>query len=192
MVSQENSSDHASGVDASLLSSYNDKIRPLLDAIDKLRDLNVMQEGIQLPTIVVVGDQSSGKSSVLESLAGISLPRGDGICTRVPLVIRLQNHAQSDTQLQLEYLTKVVSTDESNVAKVINLATDEIAGNGKGISHTPMTLSVKKNGVPDLTMIDLPGIYAHSCNLVNFLDHCFVPYRRILKQKMNMLKMTKC
>ncbi|KAK1379722.1 Vacuolar sorting protein VPS1, dynamin [Heracleum sosnowskyi] len=158
MIVQENASDHTSGVDASLVSTYNDRIRPLLDAIDKLRNLNVMQEGIQLPTIVVVGDQSSGKSSVLESLAGISLPRGDGICTRVPLVIRLQNHAQSDSLLQLEYLTKVVSTDESNVAIAINLATDEIAGNGKGISHTPLTLVVKKNGVPDLTMIDLPGI----------------------------------
>ncbi|XP_074342625.1 dynamin-related protein 4C-like [Apium graveolens] len=158
MIVQENSGDHVSGVDASLVSTYNDRIRPLLDAIDKLRNLNVMQEGIQLPTIVVVGDQSSGKSSVLESLAGISLPRGDGICTRVPLVIRLQNHAQSDSNLQLEYLTKVVPTDESNVAKAINQATDEIAGNGKGISHTPLTLVVKKNGVPDLTMIDLPGI----------------------------------
>ncbi|XP_017221668.1 dynamin-related protein 4C-like [Daucus carota subsp. sativus] len=160
MIVQENSVDQVPGVDASLLSSYNDRIRPLLDAIDKLRDLNVMQEGIQLPTIVVVGDQSSGKSSVLESLAvaGISLPRGDGICTRVPLVIRLQNHAQSDSSLQLEYLTKVVPTDELSVAKAINMATDEIAGNGKGISHTPLTLVVKKNGVPDLTMIDLPGI----------------------------------
>ncbi|KAK1379719.1 Dynamin-related protein 4C [Heracleum sosnowskyi] len=158
MIVQENASNPVSGIDESLVSSYNDRIRPLLDAIDKLRDLNVMQEGIQLPTIVVVGEQSSGKSSVLESLAGISLPRGDGICTRVPLVIRLQNHAQSDSLLQLEYLTKVVSTDESNVAIAINLATDEIAGNGKGISHTPLTLVVKKNGVPDLTMIDLPGI----------------------------------
>lgn len=158
MLVEENSSDPISGVDAPLVSSYNDRIRALLDAIDKLRDLNVMQEGIQLPTIVVVGDQSSGKSSVLESLAGISLPRGDGICTRVPLVIRLQNHEQSETHLQLEYLTEVISTDESNVAKAINLATDEIAGNGKGISRTPLTLVVKKNGVPDLTMIDLPGM----------------------------------
>ncbi|MFQ6649013.1 hypothetical protein Gotur_022207 [Gossypium turneri] len=49
----------------------------------------VMKEGIQLPTIVVVGDQSSGKSSVLESLAGVNLPRSQGICTRVPLIIRL-------------------------------------------------------------------------------------------------------
>ncbi|KAK1379711.1 hypothetical protein POM88_026455 [Heracleum sosnowskyi] len=158
MIVQENASNPVSGIDESLVSSYNDRIRPLLDAIDKLRDLNVMQEGIQLPTIVVVGEQSSGKSSVLESLAGISLPRGDGICTRVPLVIRLQNHEQSDTHLQLEYQTKVVSTDESKVAQAINLATDELAGSAKGISNTPLTLVVKKNGVPDLTMVDLPGI----------------------------------
>ena len=39
----------------------------------------VMEEGIQLPTIVVVGDQSSGKSSILESLARINLTRGHGI-----------------------------------------------------------------------------------------------------------------
>ena len=32
--------------------------------------------------MVVVGKQSSGKSSVLESLTGIELPRSDGTCTR--------------------------------------------------------------------------------------------------------------
>ncbi|KAL3652686.1 putative dynamin-related protein 4A [Castilleja foliolosa] len=85
---------------APIISSYNDRIRPLLDAIDRLRNLKIMQEGIQLPTIVVVGDQSSGKSSVLESLAGISLPRGQGICTRVPLVM-LQNHSNPDPELFL-------------------------------------------------------------------------------------------
>ncbi|GAA0160891.1 membrane traffic protein [Lithospermum erythrorhizon] len=40
----------------------------------------------------------------------------------------------------------------------INLATEEIAGSGKGISNNPLTLIVKKNGVPDLKMVDLPGI----------------------------------
>ncbi|KAL9683731.1 hypothetical protein QQ045_021156 [Rhodiola kirilowii] len=143
---------------APIVSSFNDKIRPLLDAIDKLRHLMIMKEGIQLPTIVVVGDQSSGKSSVLESLAGISLPRGQGICTRVPLIMRLQNQASGDTQLFLEFNGKHVQTDEGNIAEAIRNATDEIAGNGKGISNNPLTLVVKKNGVPDLTMVDLPGI----------------------------------
>ena len=31
---------------------------------------------------MVVGDQSSGKSSVLESLTGFGLPRDTGLCTR--------------------------------------------------------------------------------------------------------------
>lgn len=145
-------------VHAPLISSYNDRIRPLLDAVDHLRRLKVMEEGIQLPTIVVVGDQSSGKSSVLESLAGISLPRAQGICTRVPLIMRLQHHSNPHPELHLEYNGKRVPTDEAHIEEAINLATDEIAGNGKGISNTPLTLAVKKKGVPDLTMVDLPGI----------------------------------
>ncbi|CAI0476172.1 unnamed protein product [Linum tenue] len=146
-----------------IVSSFNDRIRPLLDAVDKLRHLNVAaKEGIQLPTIVVVGDQSSGKSSVLESLAGISLPRGQGICTRVPLIMRLHHHPAATPELYLEYTAdgsaKKVTTDESSVANAINSATEEIAGGGKGISNNPLTLVVRKNGVPDLTMVDLPGI----------------------------------
>ncbi|XP_030477415.2 dynamin-related protein 4C-like [Syzygium oleosum] len=142
-----------------LAASYNDRIRPLLDAIDRLRNLQVMKEGIQLPTIVVVGDQSSGKSSVLESLAGINLPRGQGICTRVPLIMRLQDNPDTDRpELYLEFHGKVVPTDEDHVSEAINAATDEMAGPGKGILNAPLTLVVKKDGVPDLTMVDLPGI----------------------------------
>ncbi|XP_034223832.1 dynamin-related protein 4C-like [Prunus dulcis] len=143
---------------APIVSSYNDKIRPLLDAVDKLRNLMVMDEGIQLPTIVVVGDQSCGKSSVLESLAGISLPRGQGICTRVPLIMRLQHHSSPQPELSLEYNGIIDPTDEDNISDDIVKATNAIAGGGKGISNTPLTLLVKKNGVPDLTMVDLPGI----------------------------------
>ncbi|XP_011010064.1 PREDICTED: putative dynamin-related protein 4A isoform X2 [Populus euphratica] len=141
-----------------IVSYYNDRITPLLDAVDRLRQLQVVKEGIQLPTIVVVGDQSSGKSSVLESLACIHLPRGDGICTRVPLIMRLKHHPSLVPDIFLQFNDKTVPTDEAHVANAINLATDEIAGNGKGISNTELTLVVKKNGVPDLTLVDLPGI----------------------------------
>ncbi|WRX23286.1 hypothetical protein QQP08_015773 [Theobroma cacao] len=55
-------------VQVPVILQYNDQIRPLLDAIDRLRLLMVMKEGVQLPTIIVVGDLSSGKYSVLNHL----------------------------------------------------------------------------------------------------------------------------
>lgn len=53
----------------------------LLERIDKLFACNV-GEYISLPQLVVVGDQSSGKSSVLEGLTKLSFPRDSGLCTR--------------------------------------------------------------------------------------------------------------
>lgn len=53
----------------------------MLDKIDKLFACGV-GEIVDLPQIVVVGDQSSGKSSVLEGLVGKPLPRDSGLCTR--------------------------------------------------------------------------------------------------------------
>ncbi len=38
-----------------------------------------------MPQICVMGDQSSGKSSVLEALSGIPFPRGSGLVTRCPI-----------------------------------------------------------------------------------------------------------
>ncbi|CAL9024452.1 unnamed protein product [Prunus brigantina] len=148
---------HTAPLTAPIVSSYNHKIRPLLDAVDKLHNLNVTEENIQLPTIVVVGDQSSSKSSVLESLAGINLPRGQGICTRVPLIDKPIFYA-SFTYLFVNFLGREDHTDEEHMLEDIIKATNFIAGSGKGNSNTSLTLTVKNNGVPDLTMVDLPGI----------------------------------
>ena len=65
------------------------KLRKLINLIDQLRDCGV-NEYIQLPRICSLGTQSSGKSSVLESIVGLDfLPRGDGVVTRRPLELRL-------------------------------------------------------------------------------------------------------
>ena len=68
---------------------YEEKVRPCIDLIDTLRALGVEQD-LALPAIAVIGDQSSGKSSVLEALSGVALPRGSGIVTRCPLVLKLR------------------------------------------------------------------------------------------------------
>jgi len=50
---------------------------------------------IELPQLVVVGSQSSGKSSVLENIVGRDfLPRGSNICTRRPLILQLINNSK--------------------------------------------------------------------------------------------------
>lgn len=61
----------------------------LLEKIDQLFACNV-GEYIDLPQLVVVGDQSSGKSSVLEGLTKLSFPRDGGLCTRFATQIIFQ------------------------------------------------------------------------------------------------------
>lgn len=58
-----------------LIETFESTVRPWLDMIDNLRSIGLYQD-IPLPQIAVVGDQSSGKSSVLEAISGIPFPRG--------------------------------------------------------------------------------------------------------------------
>lgn len=62
---------------SSLNLQYEDKVRPCIDLVDSLRALGV-EKDMHLPAIAVIGDQSSGKSSVQEALSGVALPRGTG------------------------------------------------------------------------------------------------------------------
>nr|KAF6382416.1 hypothetical protein mPipKuh1_008800 [Pipistrellus kuhlii] len=82
-------------LETSLCSQYEEKVRPCIDLIDSLRALGVEQD-LALPAIAVIGDQSSGKSSVLEALSGVALPRGSGIVTRCPLVLKLRKLRHDD------------------------------------------------------------------------------------------------
>lgn len=77
----------------------------LLEKIDQLFAYNV-GEYIDLPQLVVVGDQSSGKSSVLEALTKLSFPRDSGLCTRFATQIILQRKVNFVSGYIL-YITKI-------------------------------------------------------------------------------------
>ena len=65
----------------------------LLDSIDCLRSQGISHY-VSLPQIIVCGDQSSGKSSVLEAISGVPFPTKSNLCTRFPieLVLRKTSH----------------------------------------------------------------------------------------------------
>lgn len=113
-----------------------------------------------LPTIAVVGGQSSGKSSVLESIVGTDfLPRGSGIVTRRPLVLQLQQ-TEDGSQEYAEFLhmPKRRFSDFALVRQEIADETDRLTGKTKQISPVPIHLSIYSPKVVNLTMIDLPGL----------------------------------
>ena len=58
-------------------------IRKLFNTVTDLRQLGIEGLEVPLPKIVVVGDQSAGKSSLIEALSEIKVPRSSGTCTRV-------------------------------------------------------------------------------------------------------------
>ncbi|KAJ9707118.1 hypothetical protein PVL29_002211 [Vitis rotundifolia] len=113
-----------------------------------------------LPSVAVVGGQSSGKSSVLESIVGRDfLPRGSGIVTRRPLVLQLHKTEEGlQEYAEFLHLPKRRFTDFSMVRKEIQDETDRMTGRTKQISPVPIHLSIYSPNVVNLTLIDLPGL----------------------------------
>ncbi|CAN6980475.1 unnamed protein product [Brassica rapa subsp. trilocularis] len=113
-----------------------------------------------LPTVAVVGGQSSGKSSVLESVVGRDfLPRGSGIVTRRPLVLQLHKTEDGTTEYaEFLHAPRKKFTDFAAVRKEIEDETDRMTGKSKAISNIPIQLSIYSPNVVNLTLIDLPGL----------------------------------
>ncbi|KAH9787457.1 Dynamin-related protein 1B [Citrus sinensis] len=112
-----------------------------------------------LPSIAVVGGQSSGKSSVLESVVGKDfLPRGSGIVTRRPLVLQLHKIQEGKEYAEFMHLPRKRFNDFAAVRKEISDETDRETGRSKAISTVPIHLSIFSPNVVNLTLIDLPGL----------------------------------
>uniref|UniRef100_A0A6N2MZI2 Dynamin-type G domain-containing protein n=1 Tax=Salix viminalis TaxID=40686 RepID=A0A6N2MZI2_SALVM len=112
-----------------------------------------------LPSIAVVGGQSSGKSSVLESIVGKDfLPRGAGIVTRRPLVLQLHKIDEGREYAEFMHLPRKKFTDFAAVRKEIADETDRETGRSKQISSVPIHLSIFSPNVVNLTLVDLPGL----------------------------------
>uniref|UniRef100_A0A8B9JWA8 Si:dkeyp-110c12.3 n=1 Tax=Astyanax mexicanus TaxID=7994 RepID=A0A8B9JWA8_ASTMX len=127
--------------------------------IDYLRRIGI-EKDLALPSIAVVGDQSSGKSSVLEALSGVALPRGSGIVTRCPLELKLRKmQAGATWTAVISYRdTQETFTNPAQVESFVRKAQNVLAGEGVGICDELISLEITSPDVCDLTLIDLPGI----------------------------------
>ncbi|GKZ69835.1 dynamin-like GTPase mgm1 [Aspergillus niger] len=113
---------------------------------------------LTLPSIVVIGSQSSGKSSVLEAIVGHEfLPKGTNMVTRRPIELTLVNTPNAQAEYgEFPALGLGKITDFSQIQRTLtdlNLAVPE----RDCVSDDPIQLSIYSPHVPDLSLIDLPG-----------------------------------
>ena len=156
--------------------------RKVLNIVDSLRQCGI-DDIIPLPQLVVCGDQSSGKSSVLEAITEIPFPRKENLCTRFATEIVLRRSPKSSIATKIipdkarlangkEELArfKLSITNFDELPDLIDRATKamglgDISSGATLCAFTKDVLSIEICGPdrPQLTLVDLPSLI-HSEN----------------------------
>ncbi|KAF2873576.1 P-loop containing nucleoside triphosphate hydrolase protein [Massariosphaeria phaeospora] len=127
------------------------EIRGLLQTVGQ-------SDSLTLPAIVVIGSQSSGKSSVLEAIVGHEfLPKGSNMVTRRPIELTLVNTPDAHAEYgEFPALGLGKVTDFSQIQKTLTDLNLAVPTNDC-VSDDPIQLRIYSPNVPDLSLIDLPG-----------------------------------
>jgi hypothetical protein len=144
----------------------------LLDVVDSLRACG-LSEIVALPQLIVCGDQSSGKSSVLEAISGIPFPKQDTLCTRFATEIILRRAANVEINVSivpgedrslidrdplLRFRRELKNKDD--FGDLFKSARDEmgLSSSGKSFSNDILRVELCGPSQPQLTLVDLPGL----------------------------------
>lgn len=146
----------------------------LLDTVDEIRRRGVSRY-ISLPQLVVCGDQSSGKSSVLEAISGVHFPVNDGLCTRFTTEVILRRASENLASVRLipakdassEHRQKLSQFKKSSInhTEIPTLISEAKAimglTSGSSFSRDVLELEISGPKLPHLTLVDLPGLIHH-------------------------------
>lgn len=144
-----------------------------LDIIRKIRDTIKATDEVSLPQICVIGDQSSGKSSFLSRLTGVTFPTASKMCTKAAVVVTC-NRDESLTKPRYEiedWKHPGVYSEIESTGEAIQMTQDALlqkmaSNNGKKwnadensvVSDQSIKLRVTSPEVIDIIAVDLPGI----------------------------------
>lgn len=158
-----------------LTSTLAKDIRPAINLVDNLRACGVDRD-VAVPQVIVVGDQSCGKSSVIEAICGVPLPRGAGLTTRCATELHLSDGSHggelaassadaAPTAWTCTIATSVNRTavpvaEPAELADAITARTESLTDPRRagGFSKERIIIHITHKDLPNLTLIDLPGI----------------------------------
>ena len=165
-------------ITSSLEDLQTDEQRRVLDTVADVRKCG-LDSILSLPQLVVCGDQSAGKSSVLEALTEIPFPRNDNLCTRYAteiilrratvnsLTIRIVPDAlrPAAEQAALQNFKEFI-TDLDELPRIMDVAKAAMDAHGsstagskpKAFSRDILSIEIEGPSRPQLTLVDIPGL----------------------------------
>jgi len=131
-----------------------------IETLDALSRMRIECKGeLALPEMCVIGDQSSGKSSVLQCLTSIEFPVKSGICTKVPTVVECRRADNVKYEIRAGPNAQFEVVQPKAVSAAISKAQRSIIGSGGSkVSDKEITLRVSGPDMLDIQIVDLPGI----------------------------------
>ncbi|KAF2091553.1 hypothetical protein K490DRAFT_70374 [Saccharata proteae CBS 121410] len=161
---------------SSLDALQSDEMRTLMNAVDKLRHVG-LGTVLQLPQLVVCGDQSSGKSSVLEAITEIPFPRKENLCTRFATEIIMRRAIKESISTKIipdktrpaeeqrklkEFRNSISGFAElpALMEEATNLMGLGATGDGgpRAFSRDVLSIEITGPGLSQLTLVDMPGL----------------------------------
>ncbi|KAL4724295.1 hypothetical protein ACLX1H_008908 [Fusarium chlamydosporum] len=124
---------------------------------------------VDLPQIIVVGEQSAGKSSVLEAISHIRFPVDSGVCTRFATELIFHHASETRIEASVRFADKTKPSQtfqrqkfhEDDLPDIIKEAKEYMgfSQDGKDFSKDVLRLEIEGPKVYPLSLVDLPGLY---------------------------------